>query len=202
MVSPGFVLYNTHSLPVRREDVAIPSFNPQPRSRIIQFQYPRYPSYESSTFSISYEKQRSDPNPIRNDPLETNIGGRVVEPQPDVPDVWDAPFFFEDSRNVFYVTTSEAWVTLPKHMGFGLPSAGSTVPNKRIPPLVIEKQPTIPPKDGPVITPTNPGDSNSSPIQRYVDSGVNIRMGIGTPEAVQFGGQEIGLAGSLADERL
>jgi len=198
MVSPGFVLYNTHSLPVRTEDVVNPSFNPQPRYRGIQFQYP---SYESSTFSIFYEELSLGTSPIRNDLLETNIGERVVEPQPDVPDVWDAPFFLEDSRNVFYVTTSEAWVPILKYIGVGLPTAGSTVPNKRIPPLVIQQHQMVPHRPDPVITSINPGVSDPSLIQRYVDSGVNIWAGIGTTGVVNFAGQEMGAMGNLANER-
>ena len=48
------------------------------------------------------------------------LAGRVVESQPGLPDAWEAPFLYEDSRNVFFVKAEELAEPLdatPKRFG-------------------------------------------------------------------------------------
>src|SRR5262249_30515583 len=128
---PGFLLYNTHSVPPALENVAE---NPNWGSknwRIFgtrftnsggnvdpNIAYPPPPGSGPNTFSIGYFKQVAKPKPhtvqaSANDILSSTVGEGILAPQaiPGVTDVfgaWNLPFFFEDSRNVFYVTTSQA----------------------------------------------------------------------------------------------
>ncbi len=51
--------------------------------------------------------------------VRTAMPGRAVEPQPGPETPTDAPFFFEDPRHAFYVTTEEAHASLTRFRGFG-----------------------------------------------------------------------------------
>jgi hypothetical protein len=92
--SCGFVLYNTHSLPIRLEEFKRPKLGETASHRDVE--------HTASALSVRYRGGAS----LGHDVLRTEIGGRVVEPQRGLSPS-DAPFFFEDSRNVFYVTTHE-----------------------------------------------------------------------------------------------
>ena len=48
---------------------------------------------------------------------------RYVEPQPGLPDAWEAPFFFEDRLYLFYVKPKVTRSAIPMHSGFGILSA-------------------------------------------------------------------------------
>ncbi|MGH8608503.1 MAG: neuraminidase-like domain-containing protein [Gammaproteobacteria bacterium] len=134
--SSSFFLYNTHSLPVRQEDYQ----SPMP---LILIGPSRYEDTSSSTFMITYSKGFLFLNPDGTVPdhtlprsvLKNQIGDRTIEPRHYLQNVWDAPFFYEDSRHVFYVTTTEELVTIPKwnwyflhnnpaEAGFNYPSSG------------------------------------------------------------------------------
>ncbi len=201
----GFVLYNTHSLPIRIEDMAYPSFKLPPLWRLMGI---TYPSKVSSTFLIWYSQATTSSignlNQI-NDILQTSIGERIIESQPNVSNAWNAPFFFEDSRNVFYVTTDEATVVLWDYSGYGVTHKRANqqiVKNLAIPPLALQKQPAAPEKPGPIIATTNLGLGDLTSMQRFVTEDANIRTAIGTAAAVQYGNREIGPTGSLTNELL
>lgn len=189
---PGFVLYNTHSLPLRVEDVVFPSFTLPSNLRLIPFMYP---NKDSSQFSIFYI---STTNGLGvSEILQTPIGERVTEPQPDVPDIMEAPFTFEDSRNVFYVTTSEALVSIGEYTNYGLPNQVSTLPPGLTPPIVVQQPGGIPDNIGPVSTPLTPGLGDPAAMQLFVSEDANIRVALGTTAQVQYGNLEIGPQGSL-----
>ena len=197
---PGFVFYNTHSLPIRWEDMGQPPFNLPLRLRFIAT---TYPSHVSSTFSIYYIDKAGNLI-LKNDILQTNIGERVVGPQPglpDLPNVWDVPFFFEDSRNVFYVTTDEVMIPIWLFDGYGVPLGVENLQTVTIPPLVLQQQPMVPDKIDPIIALTSLGNGSDDPIamERFVSEDANIRTAINTTVAIQYDGREIGPAGSLAD---
>ncbi len=105
--SAGFVLYNTHSLPV--------AFHGVSASEARHFERRRAFAEEARTLRVTYEGHAR----VSHDILRTPMPARTVEPQPgrDVPA--DAPLFFEDSRHAFYVTTTEARHALAKFKGFG-----------------------------------------------------------------------------------
>ena len=60
-------------------------------------------------------------------------------PEVTLDDAWKAPFFFEDRRNVFYVTTNESLPTLASFKDFGILSArvGLNASLPKIPSLIL-----------------------------------------------------------------
>jgi hypothetical protein len=136
---PGsFLLYNTHSLPVRGEDTTPPSLGQVDR---------RVPLTDNSyrnDFAFSYDDQagrqlpRSILKPATQPPPFT-----TVVPKQDLADPWNAPMFFADTRHVFLVTTREQPVWVRDFGGYGI--VGGTAGNRdavQIPPLVIQPPPT------------------------------------------------------------
>ena len=100
----------------------------------------------AGTFSISYWTGATGGSAYNNNLIGFNWIPRYVEPQPGSASAWDAAFFFEDRRNLFYVTTSETYETIRGFPGFGIisttPSLQGTVVN--IPPLVFNNSRSFP----------------------------------------------------------
>ena len=59
------------------------------------------------------------------------------------PDQWTAPFFYEDRRNLFYVTTTQSTAPVSGTQSFGLPAATRVplAPKDAIPPLGLLRAP-------------------------------------------------------------
>ena len=59
------------------------------------------------------------------------------------PDQWTAPFFYEDRRNLFYVTTTQSTAPVSGTQSFGLPAATPVplAPKDTIPPLGLLRAP-------------------------------------------------------------
>jgi Neuraminidase-like domain/Salmonella virulence plasmid 28.1kDa A protein len=205
--SSFFRLYNTHSLPVRRED------SEQSRSSL-DLIYPffrpsRFLNTSDDTLTITYNRGFFFPifgrtgsdfslsRPVLRN--KDNLSDRTIEPHhPLNSNPWDAPFFYEDSRHVFYVTTAERIIQIPKWNGFGI----TAFPPKQqwdIPPLVLEPVEIIPDPIGPIAKQPGFGVVDPSPIERYVTEDAYIDRGIGSIGTVAFGGKEIGLTGSQAN---
>jgi Neuraminidase-like domain len=91
----GFLLYNTHSAPIELGGVPPDMLHGQANRRLA--------SYASSTLRVDYQGATT----FTRDILHTQIAGRVVESQPGLPNAWEAPFIYEDSRNIFFVKTEE-----------------------------------------------------------------------------------------------
>ncbi len=106
---------------------------------------------------------------------------------------WDPPFFYEDSRHVFYVTASLSKVTVPVWEGIGIHDS-MTKSSFEMAALVV----------GPdrVRSPTPPtwqpgfGVIDPSPIDRYITEDAYIKTAIGTPGTVSYGDKIIGPSGS------
>ncbi len=191
----GFVLYNTHSLPLRSSDVSIPG---QP-ARLRRIMGATYPSAAQTTFSIGYSYGDGSTDTTTNI-LTSPMGERAVDCQPIVDNEWDAPFFFEDSLNVFYVTTTEEMVTVSEWNGYGILQTGVTNPLAvNIPPLVQVPPAPIPPRNIPINAGISAGVSDPLPIQQFVSTDPYIQTAIGTTGTVTYGGVEIGPAGNIGD---
>ncbi|HEX5271715.1 MAG TPA: neuraminidase-like domain-containing protein [Gemmataceae bacterium] len=190
----GFLLYNTHSLPVRVEDLTVPPFHFPTNFRTFETQDP---SPGTNTFTIDYFPPSWDEpggGPTRNDVLKTSVGERVVIPQPGLS--WDAPFFYHDSRSVFYVTTGESFVSIRDFGGFGVPHWGGATVSK-IPPIVLKPVPTVPRPGVPVVVPSGPVVRDPGALQRFVGGSATIRAALGTTATVSYQGRQIGPAGGL-----
>jgi hypothetical protein len=179
-----FHLYNTHSLPVRKEDPRVPNLAP--------IDLRRNPDLSSDRFTINYTDALK--NRLSRHVLINPIGDNAVVPRHVLQNPWEAPFFYEDSRHVFYVTTEEQLI--PVWNGYVV-SAYTPKPQFDIAPLVFEAAEIIPDKIGPVISGRQLGIVDPSPIERFVSEDAYISRGIASTGTVRFGDKEIGLAGSL-----
>jgi hypothetical protein len=122
----------------------------------------------------------------------------IATAQSDVDNQWYMPFFFGDSRSVFYVTPSFSfsWAGAGKyHSGFSWWQTASTTKaaGSTIPPLVVRRGPAQP--DAPVqIT----GGIGSTSIAQHAVAAGGLRAVIGGGAAVAFQGRSIGVTGSMA----
>jgi hypothetical protein len=197
----SFLLYNTHSLPVRYEDEPAATFV------TIASGPTRYLQTSTETFKAAYHKNpvfdtgfpdsTAKVRPI----LKNSIGDRTVEPIQPLQNPWDAPFFYEDSRHVFYVTTAETQVTLQKFNGYGIGDVGVIV--DELPPLVVSpdirfKQPLD--RTGVLEHTPGFGKVDPSPIERQLAKQTNIRAAIGSTSSVRFGGKDLGPSGALSKQ--
>ena len=173
---------------------------PPDRGRTLAPIQPYTGANAAGTFSISYSTGATGGSAYNNNLIGFNWIPRYVEPQPGLASAWDAPFFFEDRRNLFYVTTSETYETIRGFLGFGIisttPSLQGTVVN--IPPLVFQQQPKLPLKGDPILTGSSGGDGGPMTVQGYLSDSTNIRVGIGSVTLVPYQGRQISLTGSAA----
>jgi hypothetical protein len=176
----SFFLHNPHSLPEPRENKKESHFSPR-----------RTLETTTNTLKVDY----SDPD-VTNFVLGNPIGANAVQPNHPVDgNSWDPPFFYEDARNVFYVTTSEQLVWVPQWKDFGIFVTPPEV-TFHIPPLVLQPAKIVPDPIGPIIRQPGFGRIDSAPVERYVTEDAYIHQAIGTFGTVRYGDTEIGLAGS------
>jgi hypothetical protein len=204
----GFVLHNTHTSPIRMEDMAPGSgglvilgfFGP---SRDLAPMLPYTGGSVSATFEIKYWSGGflfgfgpADDNSL----FTTGLVPRYVLPQDGVPDPWDAPFLFEDQRNAFYVSCSNRMVTIFDFTGYGTPwNYGALFGSSSSIPWYVfqEAAPILPYQGDPSIFTFTPESGDPSTMQSYVSADPNVRRAIGTAKVVTYQGQVIGADGSI-----
>jgi hypothetical protein len=188
-----FTLYNTHSLPEPGAVYFIAPFGP---TRLLET--------TGNTLSATYNRGlvvvpvgETPPDPTLPRPiLNTTITDRVIETRHPISDTWDAPFFYEDARHVFYVTTKQRNVSVPKWGGFDLGPPLYEMPD--IPPLVFEEIP-IPDPIGPIVN-EQIAVINPAQMTRFVTEDINIQRGFATSTKVKFGDVLIGPGGKAPVE--
>jgi len=193
--SSSFLLYNTHSLPLREEDAPYNHHSfPYGESRSL--------NTSDKQFTINYSQRIPDilpplslPRPI----LTNQIDNDAVGPQHRLQNAWDAPFFFEDSRNVFYVTSEHQPVWVADSEGFGVSVNPGVMKVPQIPHLVIQPYPQPRPNPWGDGAPIGPDISvmDPAPMQRFVTEDAYIRQGIGTTAVVGYGDRQIGPSGAI-----
>jgi len=190
---PFFLLYNTHSQPVRSED--------QPETEVSIPDHFRVWDQNNGAFSLTYYANfidwHWDPIMPRHI-LKPWQKLRIVETHQEYP-TFDAPFFCEDSRHVFFVRTKEKPVRIPDRLDYGV--VIDTVWEADIPPLVGEIDPKtqVGPQywgDGGPIGPDT-GIFKPDSVQRFVTEDANINIGIATAGSVTYGGYQIGPGGAI-----
>jgi hypothetical protein len=216
----GFVLHNTHSLPVRFEDITVTAFVltisfggnpvnvsvPVPLSAVLgapgpaRFFPPAQPytgGYGSGTFGIGYLPARGQPAMYSSAILQYTWLPRYIQPQPWLPDAWDTPFLYEDRRHLFYVTTTESLVPIGRFPGFGILSAnpGLLASGQAISPLVLS-QPVVAATPQEVLA-LSAAAGDPAAVQRFIAAGTNIRTAVALPLTVSYQGQLISPIGSL-----
>lgn len=155
----------------------------------------------TDTFTITYSKGRRVEyadrfltRPVLT--MKDQMRYRVVVPLSyDLQNPWEGPFFYEDSRHVFFVTTTEQLVTIPMWNGY-FPLIIPPKPDVIIPPMVYQPLQFIADPLGPIITGAHVGVVDTAPIERFVTEDTYIKKGIGTTGTVLFGGTEIGAVGN------
>lgn len=198
----SFLLYNTHtaSLP----DATVSAFSPvvitaRSKTRDLNTSASDF-IITNALASIGLSAVHS--SMIKRRPVLTNpITDRTVAPLHRLTNTWDAPFFYEDSRHVFFVTVTEHPVLIADHSHpgivfnpnfnqvFNLPSL--IVPTGR--PNVV--RPTFT-GDGDPISP-DVGNINPGSIQRFVTEDAYIHRALGTAGGVTYGSTQIGPSGAI-----
>ena len=199
--SSFFLLYNTHSLPVREED--------QPEGGWPIPSYYRVASEDEGRFKLTYYGKLSsnvldffwDPTLERKvlDPWQKKF--RIVETHQQYP-AFTEPFFYEDSRHVFFVTTQEGKARVFDRDDFGV--VARPRPKSKFPSLVSEFDPPreIRPKfwsDGGPIGPDT-GVFKTEAVKRFVTEDAQINWAIGEVGTVKFGDRQIGPAGTILNK--
>jgi hypothetical protein len=170
--------------------------------------YPPPPGSGLNTFSIAYFKMVAIPTPqlvqaSTNDILSSKVGERILAPQaiPGVTDIsaaWNLPFFFEDSRNVFYVTTSQAMVPAPVYLDFGLSSStASNFASDVISNLILPQIAALPASFAPSISQTSSSGADPAGIRRFVTEDAYIHAAIAATTIVSYQGVQIGPRGGV-----
>lgn len=188
-----FLVFNTHSLPAREEDV----------SHDVQAMFigERYIDAHTNQLRIEYYKF-SDGSTLKRTLLSNDLPDRVVETKHPVRNIWTAPFFYEDNRHVFFVTTEQERIGILNHDKYGIWDKPGLWQKLEIPPLVFQPNPQVkqPPKflgDGGAVI-RDPGIIDPEPMRRFVTEDAYIGRGIGTTGDVVYGTRKIGPAGSIA----
>jgi hypothetical protein len=196
--NPGFVLHNTHSAPVLQGDTDPVALTAAADIRALP---PILGVGDPRTLSATYEARRFVIGPFgpQYDSLADivvltgHLPQRNVPAQPFGANQWDAPFFFEDARNVFYVTNWARIITFDKYRGYGLNAARVSDGTKiTIPPLVLPPGPRQP--GDPVESTSLLGDPALA--ERMLAGSQTIRALIGGQSSLSFDGEEIGPVGS------
>jgi hypothetical protein len=204
----GFVVYNTHSLPVRWEDISLQVADelgdqgpvalswlvlPSNPGRTLQPALPYTGGDASGNFNISYWTFTGNPllwpwtqsTTYQNDILGLTRVPRTVVCAPTT-DGWDAPLFFEDRKNVFYVTTKETWTLFFNHANYGL-VASTYNPPINVPSVVVDVPPPIP-QPAPYVTGIVAGGGDPAAIVQYAAQQGNIRIAVGSGTSVTYQG--------------
>jgi hypothetical protein len=214
----GFVAYNTHSLPVRWEDIALPEFSllgtgysdearlselvlPPPSGRSFKPAGPYSGGGGSSfTFNVAYwslappwlapPQQVAD---YSSDVLVSTIQQRIADGAP-TPAGWDAPFFYEDRRNLFYVTTTESTDLVLQYNGYGFGTVNAgyrfAAPSPQIPTLVLDAAPPMR-KPTPLAAGVASIGSGPEAVRGLIHQGGNIKVGLGIGSSVSYQGAPI-----------
>jgi len=195
--SQAFTLYNTHSLPVITGDLYRETQNRQ-----------RYFEKEENALIIRYTSLGKivdgdiyKPNQLIRTLFTSPLPHGIVQSIQDMTDCWTAPFFYSDSRCVFYVRTMTQQIQIFYWDRFGINDNRGVRGIPHIPPIYVEVDPSIfhKPKlwgDG---GPVDPGGLRFDPglIKSYIRGGGLIRQGLGAAGTLLFDGRAIGPSGTL-----
>jgi hypothetical protein len=150
-----------------------------------------------ATFDIAYYVFGLVHNQIYTTFLNHLIGfkwtPRYVEPSARFPggsDAWNLPFFFEDRRNLFYVTTVLSLMPVADFAGFGwfIPSLAAV--NGSAPAFGPQAKLRMP--RSPILARYTAGGGLGA-VQRTLSHSVDIRVGAGSDTPLSYHGGQISL---------
>jgi len=207
----SFLLYNTHSVPVRQEDTPAGLYWALDIEGIYLTKPTRALSLENDSLIISYYSGYDKEHPVYgyevlsggNNPLPVRV--IATERWSAAEDRWLVPFFFEDSRHTFFVTTKIKVDTVYNYSGYGV----TVNPNSRqvvgIPPLILQSDPRLQPGpalwDERALIDSDPGATAPTPMRQFVTEDAYIRRGIGTTGSVIYGNRQIAPSGAVLNNK-
>ena len=202
----GFILHNTHSLPMLSSDVPTDwgflaglGYIPTPL-RSLQPQQAYYGTQGAGSFTVAQYATLNDITANSASSTSTvltfNWQPRFVEPQIGPGDTTCWPFFYEDRRNQFYVNVDKSWVPYRFYDGFGIVEASAGDGTIRIPPMSVGQvlPPHAPTPIDTIIDPVSGGDPAGWSIVGKVAATV---ASFAAGSTIQFQGRLIGAAGSV-----
>jgi hypothetical protein len=197
---PIFRLYNTHSLPLS-SDIGRLSYDSKVSRSIYSFDNKLKISYDRGDGHLDvdgYVQGTILDRPV----LQNNLEDQVISPNHDLQNPWSAPFFYQDSRHVFYVTTTEKPVMIQEYQSYGDMNSSPHWQEgiKDIPPLVLQTAPHLPDRIGPVIREQYHGIVDPAPIKRFITEDAYIKQALGTISTVRFGEKKMGPAGAIVQQ--
>ncbi len=225
--SGGFILHNTHSLPVIFDDVAmlgiveetydqppplppitiqIPVYLPLgavldvpglSRSFAPQIQPPYQGGYSPGNFGISYANTTGYTPPAEPDLFGYAWQPRIVDTQPWLVDPWRAPFFYEDRRHAFYVVPTEQWSLLWQVGSFGIYSASAGMAATGAAVDNLVLSQTVVPPTSPLAQAASAAAGVPAAMRRYLTSATDLRAALPIQQPVVYQGRLMTPVGSL-----
>ncbi len=221
----GFMLHNTHSLPIIFDDVPLIGISTElvitelgthsyqvpvgiPLAAVLDVPSPyrSFPAYwgaytggfAPSTFSVSYQNSAISIPSYSNALLEYQWAPRYLDTQPGLPGAWDAPFIYEDRRNLFWVTTTTTMVPVLRQRAFGVLSAAPTLATaQRLTPPLLLTRPVTAAVPREVLAIAGSGGDPAA-LQRLLAASPAISAALPGRQTVSYQGQVISPVGSLA----
>lgn len=117
-----FLLYNTHSLPAHNV-AASGGKQSLGNAQLVAYTVGKWRNLTGAVgdLTLSYGSGITlYGGGLTRNVLKPQLPPRLVEPHHRLTNVWDAPFFLEDWRHVFFVTTSEEPVLLKRSLDYGV----------------------------------------------------------------------------------
>jgi hypothetical protein len=144
--------------------------------------------------------------PVDRNVLTDQIPFTIVDPRHPLQNVWDSPFFFEDTRHVFFVTTHGTPVPFGKSSTFGLTPHPGTTTRVSIPPAVLggTLRNYVPRRPGDTVaTPhTDPRVNTNGQMSRFVTEDAYIRRGLNFKGTLTYNNRQIGPSGAMPKTNL
>ncbi len=189
-----YKLYNTHSLPISSEyDITAILVQLMTHVRTI--------SNNNIPFAITYNKSFLDSftHPETNFDrtiLNKGIHYQIIKPRHQVGEIFEAPFFFQDARHVFFVKSEVSTITVGGHLDLGVqpPSYGIV---KDLPDLhVMPEFPHLP--KGPILPDEyiTSGIVDSDLMDSFLEHESHIHQALTKIDSIRFGNRLVGPNGS------
>ena len=185
-----FLLYNTHSLPV-------------PLGRV-SHELTRTLDTSTNRLVATYDMPSTD---LTRALVENTSTDDALDTYHPLGHPLDAPFFYEDRRHVFYVTTSQEPKWIEDHTDIGI-NVDVSVNVHDIPVVVADARPTDKPRppfwDEERVKPPTRDPGNVDPVpemRRYLSEDAYLTHAIGNTEPVAYGDRDIGPANSQVAPR-
>ena len=210
----SFVLYNTHSSPVRKGDQTENERDLGRKWLESKRQIDPSDTVSDDILDITYTSVETSWWTTGSSPY-SNVDRHVLAPDTPVSVItphhplgekrFVAPFFMEDRRHAFFVSTSQEVKWLQDFFDLGIVYNPGQMVEVTIPPLIAKPEevlvkPNLWGDGGPVgpIGP-DPGVAYSVGITEFVTQDAYIQQGLGTSGAVIYGDMQIGPSGGFAE---